>query len=96
MLIVALAEQRALLLSASYSSRILFQTPEAETRFKQKERNRQDQDDREQYYGPFYLLLFPLYHGDKQVTQIPATVQRIRAPDDRLSPASIRPLDVVT
>jgi hypothetical protein len=36
-----------LLLSASHRSRILFSTPEAVTRFKQKERNRKQQDDRE-------------------------------------------------
>jgi hypothetical protein len=38
-----------LLLSTSHCSRILFPTPKAVTRFKQKERNRQQQDDREQY-----------------------------------------------
>jgi hypothetical protein len=36
-----------LLLSTSHRSRILFSTPEAVTRFKQKERNRKQQDDRE-------------------------------------------------
>jgi hypothetical protein len=36
-----------LLLSTSHRSRILFSTPETVTRFKQKERNRKQQDDRE-------------------------------------------------
>jgi hypothetical protein len=36
-----------LLLSTSRRSRILFSTPKAVTRFKHKERNRKQQDDRE-------------------------------------------------
>jgi hypothetical protein len=36
-----------LFLSTSHHTRILFSTPEAVTRFKEQERNRQQQDDRE-------------------------------------------------
>jgi hypothetical protein len=39
----------ALLLSTSPLSRILFPIPQIVTRFKHKERNRQQQDDREEY-----------------------------------------------